>query len=186
MVRPVTPTGSDDKELTSITTGQAAAKMAVEAANKHPDAFGPVKGTPDLLGQGILGSAARYYRDNKALSADQIAARSIIYNNVSAIIKERAGTAQSAQELKRLQGFLPSEMDNAPAIVAKMNAFNDYLAEKASAVRGKYAGPRPVQHMGGVGQAAPQAVAPQSAPQNNQAAPSGVRLKFNPATGELE
>jgi len=179
LVRPSNPTGSDDKELTGVNVGKSAAKMAVDAAMQHPDAFGPVKGLPDQMGDGVVGNVARYYRDNKSLTPDQIAARSIIYNNVSQIIKERAGTAQSKQELKRLQGFLPGEMDNAPAIIAKMKAFDAYLDEKGAAIKGKYAGPRPVQRMNPGGGTAP-------APQQGAPAPSGGGLRFNPATGEIE
>lgn len=178
ILRPGAPSGGDEKELTAVATGSAAAKMAIKAATEHPDAFGPLKGLPDMMGQGVGGSVARYVRDNKNLTPDQIAARSIIYNNVSAIIKERAGTAQSAQELKRLQGFLPSEMDDAPAILAKMKAFDQYLTEKGIAVRSKYAGGRPMQHMGG--QQPGPAVPPPGAPS------SGGGLHFNPATGEIE
>lgn len=173
------PTGGDDKELSAVATGKAATKMGLTAVAQHPDAFGPVKGLPDQMGDGVIGNAARYLRDNKSLTADQLAARAAIYNQVSAIIKERAGTAQSKQELKRLQGFLPSEMDNAGAIAAKLNAFDAYLDERGAAIRNKYAGSRPMMHMGG--QQPNAAPAPQGAP-----APSGGGLRFNPATGQIE
>lgn len=180
LVQPGKPTGNDDKELTAVNTGKSAIKLGLEAVGKHPDAFGPMKGIPDQLGDGVVGNATRYWRDNKSLSSDQLAARAAIYNQVSAIIKERAGTAQSKQELKRLQGFLPGEMDNAPAIEAKLRAFDAYLDERGLAVKSKYAGPRPMQHMGGPGGQPAQQQAPTAAP-----AAKG-RLKFNPATGEIE
>jgi hypothetical protein len=137
-----------------------------------------MKGVPDQLGPGIVGGVARYLRDNKQLTPDQVTARSAIYNNVSAVIKERAGTAQSAQELKRLQGFLPSEFDSAPAIEAKLNGFMDYLHERGAAVKSRYSGQRPVYRADDVG-------SPNAQPINGPAAPKG-NLKFNPATGEIE
>lgn len=175
LVRPAVPTGSDAKELTQVATGKSAVQMGIAAATVHPDAFGPAKGIPDQLGDGVVGNAARYFRDNKQLTPDQLAARAAIYNNVSAVIKERAGTAQSKQELKRLQGFLPGEMDSGPAIVAKLKAFDAYLGERGNAIRSKYNPARPMMNAGG--QPAPQGGAPRS---------SGGGLQFNPATGEIE
>ena len=63
-------------------------------------------------------------------------ARAYVLNNVSTIINERAGGAQSEQELARLRGFLPGETDDVPKITAKFNAFLDYLDEKEAATRG--------------------------------------------------
>jgi len=184
LLRPDKMSGGDDKEITGITTSRGSVGAAAKAVEAHPEAFGPAKGLPDQMGPGMIGSAARYIRDNKSLSPDQVAARAMVYNNVSAVIKERAGTAQSAQELKRLQGFLPSEFDSAQAIQAKLAGFNQYLDEKEKGIRVKYAGPRPVQHQGTNMSGA-------AAPANAGTAPSAAgggtqRLKFNPATGDFE
>lgn len=177
MLRPDKMSGGDDKEITGIMTSRGSVGAALKAIESHPEAFGPGKGLPDQMGPGVVGTAARYWRDNKSLTKDQVAARSMIYNNVSAVIKERAGTAQSAQELKRLQGFLPSEFDGAAAINAKLTAFNQYLDEKERGVRVKYGGPRPMQHQGTNMEGAPAQAAP---------AAGNTRLKFNPATGDFE
>jgi hypothetical protein len=54
---------------------------------------------------------------------------------VSAVIKERAGTAQSAQELTRLNSFLPATTDNADQIIAKLNGFKQYLNDYEKGTR---------------------------------------------------
>lgn len=152
LVRPDKMSGPDEGTYTKLVTQEAAIDGALAAVAKNKTAFGPMKGSADMLPTGVAGSVGRYVRD-KNLSNDQLIARSLVYNNMSAIIKDRAGTAQSAQELKRLNGFLPSELDDDVMINAKLSGFKQYLAEQKQAMHSKYAGPRPMQHMGGGGAA---------------------------------
>lgn len=56
--------------------------------------------------------------------------RAYLFNVVSKVINERAGAAQSDQELARLRSFLPAETDIAEQIRDKLMAYQDYLREK--------------------------------------------------------
>jgi hypothetical protein len=125
------PTTQMQNDLLGIRQQRGAIAGAIRAANANPKAFGFQQGAGDQFG-GELGAAmANWVRDPQ-----NSAARSFVLNNVSAIINERAGSAQSAQELSRLRGFLPSETDDVGKITAKFNAFLDYLDEKEAATRG--------------------------------------------------
>ncbi len=174
LVRPDKLSGADETAFTKLVTSKASIQSAIAAVDAVPEAFTAAKGAPDLV-PGNMGSVARAVRDRQ-LTPEMIASRAMVYNNVSAIIKERAGLAQSTAELKRLNGFLPSDLDGPVQIKAKLTGYLGYLAEQEQAMRAKVAGPRKVMHMGGA--------APQGAPAAPGAAPK--RLKFNPATGELE
>jgi hypothetical protein len=55
---------------------------------------------------------------------------------VSKVINERAGAAQSVQELSRLRSFLPAEMDSAKQIQDKLTAFETYLKDSRKAYSG--------------------------------------------------
>jgi hypothetical protein len=48
---------------------------------------------------------------------------------VSRVINERAGAAQSAQEMQRLRSFLPADTDNDIQITNKLKGFQSYLAD---------------------------------------------------------
>jgi len=61
--------------------------------------------------------------------------RAYVFNNVSSVIKERAGAAQSAQELQRLNAFLPATTDNADQIISKLNGFKKYLNDYEKGTR---------------------------------------------------
>lgn len=165
LVKPDKMTSADEKASSDLVRTRAATESALKAVESAPDAFGMMKGIPNL-GTGTTSLIAQAARD-ATMSPDQLAARAAVYNIVSAAIKERAGTAQSAGELKRLNSFLPGDLDKAPQITAKLKAFNEYLAEQEEAIKSRYRGPRPVQHTGNTG----------TGPK---------RLKFNPATGKLE
>jgi hypothetical protein len=69
------------------------------------------------------------------LSSLVLAARAYVFNNVSAVIKERAGTAQSAGELQRLNSFMPGPKDNAQQIENKLNGFKTYLKDLEKGTR---------------------------------------------------
>lgn len=114
---------STKKELTSIGQQRAAIDGALKAVAETPDAFSFGRGTATRMGGTAETIAGRF--DSEA----QTMARSYVYNNVSKIINERAGAAQSAQELARLRGFLPAEQDNATQVRNKLTAFKAYLSD---------------------------------------------------------
>jgi hypothetical protein len=131
-------TAGDDKEITQALQGLASVDSAVLAVKAAPGAFGRVKGAVDYL-PGVVGQAAMSERD-KALSSPERIARTKVYNDVSAIITQRAGTAQSASEQKRLNSFLPGPTDDAEVILDKLAAYRAYIQEQGTAVEGKYPG----------------------------------------------
>jgi hypothetical protein len=126
------PTERMKNDLTGIQQQRGAIQGAVAAAEQNPQAFG--FGPRNLLEQfgGPVGSAIAAWARNP----QDTAARSFVLNNVSAIINERAGAAQSAQELARLRGFLPNETDSVRKVQAKFGAFLQYLEEREAATRG--------------------------------------------------
>jgi hypothetical protein len=125
------PTTQMQNDLLGIRQQRGAIAGAVRAATANPKAFGFGQGAAEQFG-GELGAAmANWVREPQ-----NSAARAFVLNNVSAIINERAGSAQSKQELDRLRGFLPSETDDVQKLGAKFNAFLDYLDEKEAATRG--------------------------------------------------
>jgi hypothetical protein len=104
----------------SINQQKAIVKGAIDAVTAAPDAFGMVRGmTPEALG-------------GRMATPEQNQARSYLFNVVSGVIKERAGTAQSAAEADTLRRFLPVETDDAQVIKDKMLAFDKYLTAKES------------------------------------------------------
>lgn len=117
------------KEQMSINQQKAIIKGAIDAVTATPDAFGMVRGmTPESLG-------------GRMASPEQNQARSYLFNVVSGVIKERAGTAQSAAEADTLRRFLPVETDDAGVIKDKMMAFDKYLSAKESGTTKKRGGP---------------------------------------------
>jgi len=121
------------KELMSNVQSAAAINGALEAVKATPDAFGTATGAANLI-PGAVGTVAQTLRD-KALTPQQIAARGMVFNNVSKIINERAGAAQSVQEIQRLRGFLPSDTDGPREVQAKLEGFQQFLAEQQAAIR---------------------------------------------------
>jgi hypothetical protein len=184
-VKPDKMTPADEKDFSALTQDKAAIKGGVEAVQKYPGAFGFLKGVPNLVG-GALGTVTQTARD-KALSREEISARSYVYNNVSAIIKERAGTAQSAGELQLIRSFLPAPTDDGRAILAKFDAYNQYIAGKEKAIRSRYGhGGRPVSHLPGTQPVAPGAgTAPAPGAQPAPGAAPRRRVRLDPATGDL-
>lgn len=116
------------KELLSINQQRAAINGAIVAAEKAPSAFGFWRGLAGGLpgGESIAG---------RMETMDETQARAYVFNNVSRIINERAGTAQSAQELARLNQFLPSATDGKTQIVNKLKGFNTYLDDMERGTR---------------------------------------------------
>jgi hypothetical protein len=114
-------TDTQKKELASIDSQQNILKGALAEVDKTPDAFGTVRGLATMAGA-IPESMA-----GKLDSPAQREARSYVFNVVSKVINERAGAAQSAQELARLRSFLPAETDNAQQVKDKLTSFSSYL-----------------------------------------------------------
>jgi len=138
--RPVTANGqplpgkqpeSVRKELMSINQQRAMIDGAIDSATKTPTAFSMKRGLATMAGAVPESIAGRFDSDAERQ------ARAFVFNNVSAVINERAGAAQSAQELARLRAFLPAETDTHEQVVSKLNAFKSYLAEKERGTTGK-------------------------------------------------
>ena len=129
---------STKKELQSIDAQANTVDKAIQAAKDAPDAFGVARGLATMGGT-LTEAAANKFSNDK-----NIQARSFVYNVVSKVINERAGAAQSVQELARLRSFLPAETDDAKVIESKLKGFKSYLAEQRKAYEtsptGKVAG----------------------------------------------
>ncbi len=124
------PSEAVGKEQMSLNQQKSIVNGALAAIKSSPSAFGAERG---LMGESIGG---KFY-DTPA----EAEARAYVYNVVSGVIKERAGTAQSTGEKETLNRFLPSEYDNAEQLTAKFNAFNKYLSDKESGTTKKRGGP---------------------------------------------
>ena len=128
--QPLAPKLSSEqsKDITAINQQRATIDGAIADVNKNKSAFSFVRGLAQNApyGESIAGRFEKP-EDTKA--------RAYVFNNVSAVIKERAGTAQSAQELTRLNSFLPATTDNADQIIAKLNGFKQYLDDYEKGTR---------------------------------------------------
>lgn len=125
---PGKPSESTKKELMSISQQRSIINGAMQAVEKTPGAFSFTRGAVS----GITGGesiAGRFETD------EETQARAYVYNNVSRVINERAGAAQSAQELARLNGFLPAATDTSTQIANKLKAFNHYLDDLEAGTR---------------------------------------------------
>lgn len=122
------PSEAVGKEQMSINQQRAIVKGAIEAVDATPSAFSMTRGmTPEAIG-------------GRFSSSEENQARSYLFNVVSGVIKERAGTAQSAAEADTLRRFLPVETDDAKVIKDKMLAFDKYLSAKESGTTKKRGG----------------------------------------------
>jgi hypothetical protein len=117
------PSAATEKEMLGLRQQDSIIDGAIAAVDKTPDAFSMGRGMATMAGAIPESIAGRF--DNDA----QRQARSYVFNNVSKVINERAGAAQSAQELARLRSFLPAETDNAAQIKSKLQAFKSYLSD---------------------------------------------------------
>ena len=136
------PSESVGKELLSLNQQKAVLNSAMKYLDETPNAFG--------FKRGMQGELVGTTLD----TPKEIEARSYVYNVVSNVIKERAGTAQTAGEKETLNRFLPSEYDNASEIKAKFTAFQQYLADKETGTtkkRGGGGGTPPKPAAGGSG-----------------------------------
>lgn len=114
-------TDSQKKELSSIDSQKSVIQGALKSVAASPDAFGMRRGMATMSGAIPESIAGRMDSDEQRQS------RSYVFNVVSKVINERAGAAQSAQELARLRSFLPAETDNAAQIKSKLEGFDKYL-----------------------------------------------------------
>jgi hypothetical protein len=128
--KPLAPKLSSEqsKDITAINQQRASINGAIAdvKANKSAFSFGRGVAQNAPYGESIAGRFEK---------PEDTQARAYVFNNVSAVIKERAGTAQSAQELTRLNSFLPATTDNADQIVAKLEGFNKYLDDQEKGTR---------------------------------------------------
>ena len=124
------PSAATEKELVGLRQQKSIVDGAIAAVDKTPSAFGLGRGMATMAGPIPESLAGRLDSDAERQ------ARSYVFNNVSKVINERAGAAQSAQELARLRSFLPAETDNAQQIKSKLLAFNTYLADMESGTKG--------------------------------------------------
>jgi hypothetical protein len=120
--QPLAPklTAEQSKDITGINQQRATIDGAIADVEKNKSAFSFGRGLAQNApyGESIAGRFEK---------PENTQARAYVFNNVSAVIKERAGTAQSAQELTRLNSFLPATTDNADQIISKLKGFNKYL-----------------------------------------------------------
>jgi hypothetical protein len=121
-------TAEQNKDVTAINQQRAAVNGALELVAATPSAFSFGRGLASKLpaGETLAGRIEK---------PQETEARSAVFNIVSKVINERAGAAQSAQELNRLNAFLPSELDNAESVKRKLNGFNKYLNEQEKGTR---------------------------------------------------
>jgi hypothetical protein len=111
------------KELTSIDQQRSVIDGALKAVKETPNAFS--------FARGAIAGALPYGESlaGRFETPEQTQARAYVFNNVSRVINERAGAAQSAQELQRLRSFLPADTDNAEQITNKLKGFQTYLKD---------------------------------------------------------
>lgn len=145
------PDAAARKEVRDIDAQVNTINGALQAVQKTPTAFSMTRGAVQAAGSVPEAMA------QAAATPDERAARAMVYNVVSKVINERAGAAQSAQELARLRGFLPSEFDNAEVIRDKLTGFQAYLADQRKAYDGTSA---PAQTTAAAPVAAPARPAP--------------------------
>lgn len=122
------PSEAEGKEQMSINQQRAIVKGAMDAVAQTPDAFGYTVGS---MPESLRGRMA---------SPEENTNRSYLFNVVSGVIKERAGTAQSAAEAQTLARFLPTETDNADIIKSKLQGFDKYLTDKETGTTKKRPG----------------------------------------------
>jgi hypothetical protein len=122
------------KELMGISQQKAIILGALDAIEKTPSAFSFKRGLGGNLpfGETIAGRMEK---------PEETKARAYVFNNVSRVINERAGAAQSAQELARLNAFLPADTDGAQQIKNKFEGFLQYLGDMEKGTTGGYAEP---------------------------------------------
>ena len=150
-LRELTP--NQQIELMKIVKSDDAVRTAITAVESQPGAFSVKRGAATRLGPLAESLAAR------GDTPGERDARAQVFNVMSSVIKERAGTAQSKSELATLNSFLPNPYDNGQVIKDKLEGFKRYLANQESTVMsvGRY-GRQPAL-VGATGQTTPTAPA---------------------------
>ena len=118
---------SSKKELAAIDAQANTIRSAISSVKANPTAFSFTRGAATMAGAVPETLAGRLD------SPEERKARAFVFNVVSKVINERAGAAQSAQELARLRSFLPAEADEAQQIQDKLEGFETYLGEQRKA-----------------------------------------------------
>ena len=108
------------EEIGKVQAEHSNVERAITQAEANPGAFSLKKGLPGAVA-GQLGETYTFHN----LTDVQKKARAAVFNDVSSVIKSRAGTAVSQGEREILNRFLPTPYDEVPTIVAK---FRDYQA----------------------------------------------------------
>jgi hypothetical protein len=128
--QPLAPKLSSEqaKDINAINQQKSTIDSALELVKATPSAFSFARGAAVALpfGESLAG---------RSETPEETQARAAVFNIVSKVINERAGAAQSAQEIKRLNAFLPSEFDNATQIENKLVGFNKFLTEQEKGTR---------------------------------------------------
>jgi hypothetical protein len=116
------------KDITAINQQYSTIDGALKAVKETPTAFSFSRGAAQNFpaGESLAG------RFDKPAETQ---ARAYVFNNVSAVIKERAGTAQSPSELQRINSFMPAVTDNAKQIENKLDGFKSYLKDLEKGTR---------------------------------------------------
>jgi hypothetical protein len=116
------------KDITAVNQQRATIEGAIAdvKANKSAFSFGRGLAQNVPYGESLAG---------RLETPAETETRAYVFNNVSSVIKERAGAAQSAQELQRLNAFLPATTDSADQIVSKLNGFKKYLNDYEKGTR---------------------------------------------------
>lgn len=130
------------KELMTINQQKSTIQGALNAVDETPDAFSMGRG---LAGTSQVGESLA----GRVMTPEENQARSYVFNNVSKIINERAGAAQSKQELARLNGFLPGQFDSPQQIKDKLHGFQKYLEDMEAGTKGQPTKPKTSSVSGG-------------------------------------
>ena len=130
-------TDKSQNDLVAISRQKAAVNSALDVLKQQPEAFSFERGAVETLpfGESLIG---------RANTPKETEARSQVFNIVSSVIKERAGTAQSAGEKRTLERFLPSATDNSQQIESKFKGFNNYLTTQEKGIKDYYKPSAPV------------------------------------------
>jgi hypothetical protein len=110
-------------ELTAINQQKSVINGVIKNVETNPNAFGARQGFVEGLPMGGV-------VQNRKMTPEQVQARANVFNASSAVVKERAGTAQSTSEKETIMKFLPSPLDSSDVIINKMVGFNKYLEDK--------------------------------------------------------
>ena len=110
-------------EITAINQQKSVINGVIKNVEANPNAFGARQGFVEGLPMGGV-------IQNRKMTPEQVQARANVFNASSAVVKERAGTAQSPSEKETIMKFLPSPLDSSDVIINKMVGFNKYIEDK--------------------------------------------------------